>query len=47
MTCQYQTVVSTKTWRVERERENFSAASATMRATMPRTRWTAWVMVMR
>ena len=26
MTCQYQTVVSTKTWRVERERENLSAA---------------------
>jgi hypothetical protein len=47
MTCQYQTVVSTNTWRVERERENLRAARATMRATMPRTRCTAWVMVMR
>ena len=47
MTCQYQTVVSTKTWRVESERENFSAARATTRATMPRKRCTAWVMVMR
>jgi len=47
MTCQYQTVVSTKTWRVESERENFRADSATMRPTMPRKRCTAWVMVMR
>lgn len=47
MTCQYQTVVSTKTWRVESERENFRAANATIRLTRPRKRCTAWVMVMR
>jgi hypothetical protein len=47
MQCQYQTVESTSTWRVERERERCRAIRAAMRAAMPRKRWMAWVTVMR
>jgi hypothetical protein len=47
MVCQYQTMESTKTWRVASERERCSTTRAAMRPAMPRKRWIAWVIVIR